>query len=595
MTFQVYYRKWRPQRFRELVGQEHVSSTLRRAVQQERVSHSYLFCGPRGTGKTSTARVLAKAVNCPNPEDGDPCNSCAPCLAVNESRFLDLIELDAASNRGIDEIRNIRDRVNLAPAAGGYKVYIIDEAHMLTEHASNAFLKTLEEPPFHAIFILCTTEPHKILPTIISRCQRFDFRHITSEAIVERLRGICLEEGVDVDGEALTALAHSAGGSLRDAENLLEQLAVSQSGHIGISEVHDLLGLGQGEKALEFIRYLLIGNTAAALSTINRAAWDGVDLRQLHRQSVDLLRGVLMLQCGSRDSLDLPQETLRELEDLVPRTSTARVMKSLKLLGEVNMKHDVSSPLPLELAVVEVCMESTPTQPTAAGGPDLSSRPSPTSRPVTERMAAQAQAPTTPQGRNAQPASNPSTVGAMALDEGSSAAATPSIETTLPTSSSKPSQPVSVSEDRSPSQSQEVSTRGVSDPPSSSVPALQESSGALQDQWGELVKTLSRYKGKRFNIGALLRDCKGQSIEGETLVLAFAHRSHLERMQEELDDPQGMKMVSDAFLKSWGTSYQLRLTLVDDDGASGALLPTQSPLVRAALSMGARITGEREQ
>ena len=162
---------------------------------------------------------------------------------------------------------------------------------MLTEHASNAFLKTLEEPPPHAIFILCTTEPHKILPTIISRCQRFDFRRLTSDSIVERLRGICLEEGVDAEGEALTALAHSAGGSLRDAENLLEQLVVSYGKQIGIAEVYEMLGLGQGERALEFTRYLLMGNTSSALSAINRAAWDGVDLRQLHRQAVDLLRG----------------------------------------------------------------------------------------------------------------------------------------------------------------------------------------------------------------------------------------------------------------------------------------------------------------
>ena len=193
---QVFYRKWRPTNFSQLVGQEHVSTTLRQAIRQGRVSHSYLFCGPRGSGKTTTARIIAKAVNCLDIQDGDPCDACANCRTINGGRFMDIIELDAASNRGIDEIRDIREKVNFAPAQGKRKVYIIDEAHMLTDAASNAFLKTLEEPPPHVIFVLCTTEAHKILPTIISRCQRFDFRRISSELIYGRLADITEAEGV---------------------------------------------------------------------------------------------------------------------------------------------------------------------------------------------------------------------------------------------------------------------------------------------------------------------------------------------------------------------------------------------------------------
>ncbi len=576
MTFQVYYRKWRPQRFRELVGQEHVSATLQQAVQLGRVAHSLLFCGPRGTGKTSTARVLTKAVNCLSPQDGDPCNDCARCQAVNEGRFMDLIELDAASNRGIDEVRNIRDRVNLAAAEGGYKVYIIDEAHMLTEHASNAFLKTLEEPPAHAIFILCTTDPQKILPTIISRCQRFDFRRLTSDAIIERLRTIQLEEGVDVDTGALQSLARSAGGSLRDAENLLEQLVVSYGSKIGVNEVHELLGLGQGERALELIRYLLLGNTASALAAINRAAWDGVDLRQLHRQAVDLLRGVLLLQYGSRDFLDLPQETIRELEDLAPKASTSRVIKSLKLLGEVNMRHDTSSPLHLELAVVEACMDETSEEASSARvgatRPNSPPRPSPTAQPATRTASNQ-----TP---NVPPAGE-----RVAGDAGSRAAPRPTTSTSQPSGTREGgNQPL-------PSSGQVLPKEANGHAPSSDPGP----GGPLQEKWGALVKTLSRHKGKRFNIGALLRDCKGQNIEGGTLVLTFAHRSHLERMQEELDDPQGMKTFNEALLKSLGTSYELRLSLAGGNGGSNLPATAQSPLVRAALSMGARIMEEREQ
>ena len=554
MAFQVYYRKWRPQSFGQLVGQDHVSRTLRQAVQRGRVAHSYLFCGPRGTGKTSSARVLAKAVNCLDPREGDPCNECARCLAINEARFMDLIEMDAASNRGIDEIRNIRDRVNLAPVEGGSKVYIIDEAHMLTEHASNAFLKTLEEPPAHAIFILCTTEPHKILPTIISRCQRLDFRRLASDAVVGRLRGICHEEGVDSDEEALRLLAQGSGGSLRDAENLLEQLVVSCDGRVGVGEVRELLGLGQGEEALEFTRSLVSGNAASALSTINRAAWEGVDLRVLHRQVVDLLRGVLLIQCGSRESLDLPKETVKELEDLAPRATTARIMKSLKLLGEINMRYDSSSPLPLELAVVEACMEGCPEA--------VPSRPAPAVRPVSSRE--------------------------------------PSSSTPVPVpSNGPPTRAPAVAQSR---RSPEVPVVAAPSPdrardkagaPATPVPGAQGPD--LQEGWTTAVKILSRCKGKRFNIGALLRDCKEQRIEGETLVLAFAHRSHLERMQEEIDDPQGQKTVEEALLKSLGTSYRLRVVLADDSGVGNGPSAAQSPLVRAALSMGARITEEREQ
>ena len=354
-----------------------MSTTLRQSVRLGRISHSYLFCGPRGCGKTTTARIIAKAANCIDLQDGDPCNACAICQSINEGRFMDIIELDAASNRGIDEIRDIRDKVNFAPVQGRRKVYIIDEAHMLTDAASNAFLKTLEEPPAHVIFVLCTTEAHRILPTIISRCQRLDFRRIPSETVVGRLSEIADAEGVAVEPAALRIIARYSAGSLRDAENLLEQLVVSCPDGVTAPQVENLLGMGSDEAALELVKYLLLGNTTAALSAVNRAAWEGSDLRQLHRQTSDLLRGFMHLQWGSEDAVDLADHVRAQLKEMVGQQPPWRIVQALKVWGAVNMRYDSPSTLPLELAVVEICEESAARAPVSEAPPPAPARRAP--------------------------------------------------------------------------------------------------------------------------------------------------------------------------------------------------------------------------
>jgi DNA polymerase-3 subunit gamma/tau len=237
MVSQVFYRKWRPQTLAEVVGQEHVTRTLLNALNLGRLAHAYLFCGPRGTGKTSTGRILAKAANCMENGKGEPCNKCRICEAVTDGRAMDVIEIDAASNTGVENIRDLIERVNYAPNEARYKVYIIDEVHMLSSSASNALLKTLEEPPAHVIFILATTETHKVLPTILSRCQRFDFHRISQSDVIGRLDTICRAEGITIVPEGLKLIARSATGSLRDAANLLEQLTTYYGSHIELPQV----------------------------------------------------------------------------------------------------------------------------------------------------------------------------------------------------------------------------------------------------------------------------------------------------------------------------------------------------------------------
>ena len=566
MTSQVYYRKWRPLNFEQLSGQEHVATTLRHSASLGRISHSYLFCGPRGSGKTTTARIMAKAVNCLDLQEGDPCNNCAVCTSINDGQFMDIIEMDAASNRGIDEIRDIREKVNFSPVQGQRKVYIIDEAHMLTDQASNAFLKTLEEPPAHVMFILCTTEAHRILPTIVSRCQRFDFRRIPSNAIFERLDEISRAEGAVVDSEALRLVARYADGSLRDAENLLEQLVVSYAGGVTLAQVEELLGLGNSERWLELATFLLMGNTNGGLDVVNQAAWDGADLRQLHRQTLGLLRSAMLLQWGNSSMVDLPDHVTAQLQDLVGSLPPWRIMKALKLWGDVNMRYDAPSTLPLEMAVVEIC--------------DDQAVPAPVPAPAPARQPA-ATAPAGP-ARTAPP---PRT---QARPAPGGPGATPTAPPSQPAVPAGPAAPYPVG---SPANALEE-TPAV--PMGARVDAPQ--GDGLELQWLAAVKELDRHKGKKYILGALFRDCKaaGVYLDGDTLVLPFSHRAHLERMQEEVGDPVGKKTVCDILAKHFGAQYNFNLVLAGGEGNGGDNVKTSqtSPLVRAALGMGARILEE---
>ncbi|MBL7063844.1 MAG: DNA polymerase III subunit gamma/tau [Anaerolineae bacterium] len=551
MAVQALYRKWRPRTFDKVVGQEHIVRTLRNALTSGRIHHAYLFAGPRGTGKTTTARLLAKAVNCLAPEGQRPCNECAICQAVNERRLLDLIEIDAASNTGVDDVRELRERVGFRPNEARYKVYVVDEVHMLSNAAFNALLKTLEEPPPHVIFVLATTRPDKIPATVLSRCQRHDFRLIPVNEIVACLEWMTEQEHIRADREALTLIAHQATGSMRDAISLLDQLASYDEEGITVAEVHAALGTGSSETVIQVAGALSTSDVAQGLGAINVAVDEGADPRQFARQMVEHLRALLLLRLKSGIVPVHVSEDLRpQLEEQAAAFSPRALAQAVRLFSQAvtEAKGGWQPQLPLEMAFIEAMLPPEPASPAPRRPP----APAPPRTPPPPRHSAPAPAP----ARSVAPAP------------------------------SRPSTTV-----REPASTYDSLTPGDG----SLTPEV------LRGRWSEILDALRPHN---LSLEALMRSCEPVSVEGDVVVLGFAHNFHRSKVEEE----RNKRAVEEALSGLAGQRYRVRCVLARQERAatppvrstpkaagrraasSAEQIMAEDPVVRAAVEdLGAQI------
>jgi DNA polymerase-3 subunit gamma/tau len=549
MSAQAIYRRWRPQSFDDVIGQDHITHTLRNAIATDRLAHAYLFTGPRGTGKTSVARILAKAACCVDEHvAGRPCNRCAICLSMTEGRALDLIEIDAASNTGVDDVRDLRDKIGFSPNEARYKVYIIDEVHMLSSAAFNALLKTLEEPPAHALFILATTEPHKIPDTILSRCQRHDFRRVDVTSVADKLALICETEGAEADRAALEAVARSGTGSIRDAESLLDQM-IATGQAITVEAVGEVLGTPADAAVADLVDAILAGDLSAGLASINAALDRGADPRQLQARLLDHLRCLLLIQTGLEAAqLDLPEDRLQRLRSQAKAMPMPALVQTIHRFNDARPAASRSLPsLPLELALIESALA-------LSGGAAIS-------------------------------AAIPAAAPAASKKTSTKAAQGPKAD--LPPAGVDPAE-------ADPPVAAKVSVPAAAVPAASAASAG-ETLAELQARWPEVLRELESHDR---NLAALLKDCRPITAEAGLLSLGFFYEFHCRRAAL----PEKSALISAAVESITGSAFTLRCTVVSESEAEAADRPrskseqaAQDPVVKHALeNLGARIAGVQD-
>ncbi len=547
MPAQALYLKYRPQSFDDVQGQDHITHTLKNALALNRIAHAYLFTGTRGTGKTSTARILAKAVNCLDPDvNRRPCNRCAICRAINEERLLDLVEIDAASNTGVDNIRDLRDKVDFRPNQARFKVYIIDEAHMLSNAAFNALLKTLEEPPPHVIFILATTEVNRVPATISSRCQRFDFKRASLQELIDQLGDIARQEEMELDPAALELVARQANGSFRDGTSLLDQLTAYSGDTITLRHVEVLLGAASREIIHEIVASIAAREVGRGIAALDRAVDAGADPRQIARDVIEYLRGVMLFAVKSETMLVVGEEVKQEMRELAAQMNSEQSSRAIRLFGQaaLDLRNSASPTLPLEMALVEATLEPTPI---------VAPAPAHTPRATPARDTANPFVPGAPR-TNAEPSLTKK--------------AEPAFQR-VPAASKKTKASPSV---------------GASEP----EPVLGKLSiAAVKQNWSDLI---ARFQKVNKSSAAYLRDAEPLSLKGDELTIGFFYPLHAERFNNDKNAlVQFNKIISQTFdttahLKCIVSPKRAKMQAAQDD-----------PLIRTGMNLGGKVSNIIEE